>query len=219
MNVKDEEGRAGDGEEAQFHDAPAAAAPAGVGPGVPLGQWAFTLCDCWFMFPTLPILSSALHCIGCARMLSRARISAYRDILLITLGFAIFFIAAEVLLHAYANGREYEYTIWRGHKRHRHQEEFEVLRLPDWYKPLKHAVEIVALVLWAAGIWVRYMIVNKYAIREPWYHSCAVAACCPPCALGQQLMHVDMVEYGEVQRDCDLGAKHPKEKVADAALH
>jgi len=64
--------------------------------------------------------------------------------------------------------------------------------------------------VWAFSVLVRRRLVAKYALNESPVTSCLQVTCCGPCTLGQQTMHVDLVEYGEVQKGCSIQEHHPR---------
>jgi hypothetical protein len=78
-----------------------------------------------------------------------------------------------------------------------------------YYWPLQLGFYLAAAALFALTLLVRRRLVAKYAIAEHFVASCALLACCPQCALGQQAMHVDLVEVGAVQADCSCAETHP----------
>lgn len=55
---------------------------------------------------------------------------------------------------------------------------------------------------------LRCTLVRRYHVNEDPIVSCLTATCCTGCSIAQQAMHVDLVEYGEVDQDCSVTGEH-----------
>lgn len=187
---------------------------------LPPGSWAYQICDCWSMCPAVPLFSSVLFCYGYARTLSRAGLFPYRDVLLITFAYFVIQFSATQILSPYsalrreaeAEGSEFgeEREGEGAHSRHPYELfDSEGVAAPGWVFPLKFIVDVLGVIFWGLTVYARIKLVDKYRISEHRCLSCMCVTFCPPCALAQEMMHVDVVEHGSVQQDCRLTAQHP----------
>lgn len=166
------------------------------------GQWAVDLCACCVTTPycILPCCTTCAPCVPLARAAGRAGVLPYRRVFLLSL-------VCTVVMLAWPGSHEQIVVVEAADDEE--AEDVYVLVRDRFYWPLQIGFYLVAAAFFALTLVVRRRLVAKYAIVEHPLLSFLLLACCPQCALGQQAMHVDLVEVGAVQVDCSFSETHP----------
>jgi Cys-rich protein (TIGR01571 family) len=165
------------------------------------GKWAVDLCACCVAMPycVLPFCTTCAPCVPLARAADRAGVLSYRRVFILsgTLVVALMIWPGsreEMVVVTPNDGGEPAYGV--------------LVRGPDYW-PIQVGFYVLVGALFALTLVVRRRLVAKYAITEHPLLSCVLLSFCPQCAIGQQAMHVDLVEVGAVQVDCSCSEAHP----------
>lgn len=164
------------------------------------GSWAADICDCWTAFPGVCCWVYWCPFVVFARVWHRAGFGSYSSIFALTAG--LFLASCTV---------NYIAAIWSAD----HEMQFDNDEMdqpfvePLTVKVLRWLSLMLIFLLWCFLVLTRVKLIRKYTLTENRCVTCLLSCCCMPCALGQQMMHVDVMEHGTVQTDCSCDANHP----------
>ena len=177
------------------------------------GKWAVDLCACCVTTPycLLPCCATCAPCVPLARAAGRAGVLPYRRVFAVSLALVVVLMAwPSPHADVYAVPEEPVDDAQTDARNATDYERYDYVIVRDRdYWPLQLGFYLVATALFALTLVVRRRLVVKYGIDEHPCVSCALLACCSQCAIGQQAMHVDLVEVGAVQADCSCAEAHP----------
>lgn len=178
-------------------------------------EWAAGLCACWTAFPGVCCLSYPFYCLGLARVWHRARLGSYASVVALTAGL----FAALVLINVASVAITFRSNSAQLMDQLRDDDETLddkdiVLVEPYSVVVLRWVAYLVAVAQWGLLMYTRLKLVERYKLREHPAVSCLATTLCGTCSLGQQMMHVDMMEQGLVDTDCSCDADHPRALLA-----
>lgn len=196
-----------------YADAPVSHAPSRLGvdatparpgrptPTAPGARWHVDLADCIVTFP-IPIFVFPLCCCGWGRMLHRANICTYMQAAAATTAacvvYLLFSLAMAGLFPApveieLEDGQTITYR------------EYSVAELAR--NALPHVF------FWLVVLWSRMQLVKRYGINESVLLSVVTSCFFGTCALGQQIMHVDIATAGVVDASFKCEVEHPAQSL------
>lgn len=138
--------------------------------------WLVDLCSCWCEIPAIFCFSCCCNCVGLARSAGRSGLFNYKHVLYATFAIWLFFVLLQFISPA----------------------------LGGFGAILNVIGFIVAIAVFVFAVVLRIRISDKYKTGESGCVSCLCMWCCFPCALGQQMQHVDIAEYGKIDNGCHL---------------
>mmetsp|Transcript_10211 Transcript_10211/g.30136 ORF Transcript_10211/g.30136 Transcript_10211/m.30136 type:complete len:189 (-) Transcript_10211:474-1040(-) len=163
--------------------------------GVPVtparGKWAVSLFACCAANPALPVCATCAPCVPLARAAHRARVGPFW--LLYICGTACVVTVHYAFNAEHTDPRYGRYATWE----------------QSWRYFGLVCLFVGGCAFWVMATVVRRRLARKYLIRE-WFIESMLTSLCVPCAVGQQAMHVDLVEYGSVSQDCSCVPDHSR---------
>lgn len=146
--------------------------------------WQADLFSCFGQCPGIFCFSACLPCIGYARSAGRSGTFPFQQVLLGTLAVWLLIMLVEFVLDWLSTSGDLHPMF---------------LNIPD--------LILVGLVVFSYIL--RTKIVQKYNTGESQCTSCLLVCFCGPCALGQQMQHIDLEESGAIDNGCHFNEKPP----------
>lgn len=168
-------------------------------------QWGATLLDC-LNFPALAFCSLFFPVVPLARQVARARMAPYVMVFVVLL--TVTFITSTC--GAMQSSWNAEHTTVVSDEDGFHVEADEPY--PAWYFVVVGIGAILGMGFCIFRLALRRTLISRYDLEEPFWKTLVVTSFCGPCAIGQQAIHVDVSEFGEVDQDCTLIGEHKHER-------
>jgi len=169
------------------------------------GRWRVGLFQCFEHAP-LCMCSVFFQCFPLARQVSRAQLAPYG----LAVGALVGVLTLASVCQSMTSAWDQEHRRFVADDAGFRVETDEPP--PVWYGLVSALSLLIGVGMCALLVLVRVALVRKYAIKEAPVVSALAALCCPPCAIGQQALQVDLAEYGEVDQDCTLVGEHRKQR-------